>query len=273
MRGTGGRGSPAGQQSGVQHSLEQLGAKVLVSETFVSLQGEGKLTGVPSWFCRLSGCNLRCAWCDTPYASWSPEGEMRTLGSLVDEAWASGVRHAVLTGGEPMIFKQLPALCARLREAGLHITIETAGTVYPEPWQAIGGTRPLACDLMSLSPKLANSTPTGDPRDPSGAWAERHESRRFDPEALARLIDDHPDRQLKFVITSADDLAEIETLVEGVRTRLTGALAPSDVMLMPEGVRVPEPREIAWVVEACVERGWRFCPRVQIQLFGDTRGT
>ena len=69
-----------------------------ISETFVSIQGEGKLTGVPSWFCRVSGCNLRCSWCDTPYASWKPEGTRRTVDELLAEAKASGVHHAVLTG-------------------------------------------------------------------------------------------------------------------------------------------------------------------------------
>src|SRR5215468_5509616 len=91
---------------------------VPVAETFTSIQGEGKLTGTPSWFVRLSGCNLRCAWCDTPYASWRPEGSSRTLDDLVEEARANsgggGVRHAVITGGEPMIFPQLTELTRRL---------------------------------------------------------------------------------------------------------------------------------------------------------------
>ncbi|MFG0315120.1 MAG: 7-carboxy-7-deazaguanine synthase QueE, partial [Phycisphaerales bacterium] len=100
-----------------------------ISETFVSIQGEGKLTGTSSWFCRLAGCNLRCTWCDTPYASWNPEKTDRTIESLVEEAVGSGVKHAVLTGGEPMIFKGLVPLSNELAKRGLHITIETAGTV------------------------------------------------------------------------------------------------------------------------------------------------
>jgi 7-carboxy-7-deazaguanine synthase len=253
-----------------------------ISETFTSIQGEGKLTGVPSFFIRVSGCNLRCAWCDTPYASWDPRGSSMSVEDLVVASRGSGVSHVVLTGGEPMIFPQVEALCAGLREAGLHITIETAGTV----------SRPVACDLMSLSPKLANSTPpAGDPRDPSGAWRSRHEQRRIDIEALQALIDAHAERQLKFVVAEPADLDEIDVLLG----RLS-AVAPADVMLMPEGVEpaatgalrvvaptpsqsesVPAtlgtPARRGWVVGACISRGWRYCHRVHIDLFGNARGT
>ena len=77
----------------------ELAGTLLVSETFFSVQGEGLLTGVPSWFVRLSGCNLRCAWCDTPYASWNPEGPSRGIDAIAEEVRRSGARHAVVTGG------------------------------------------------------------------------------------------------------------------------------------------------------------------------------
>ncbi|MBA4039452.1 MAG: radical SAM protein [Planctomyces sp.] len=233
-----------------------------VSEVFTSVQGEGKLTGVPSHFIRLSGCNLRCRWCDTPYASWQPQGERRPVAGLAAQAEESlrrGVRHAVVTGGEPMIFAAVTDLCARLRASGMHVTIETAGTVR----------RPVACDLMSISPKLANSTPEpGDPRDPGGLWRDRHEARRLDLDALRGLLDDHPERQLKFVVASPADLPEIEGLVGALH-----GVAPGDVLLMPEGVTAAPPGAHEWMVRACVERGWRFCPRVHIAVFGNRRGT
>ena len=232
-----------------------------ISEAFLSLQGEGKLTGVPSWFIRLSGCNLRCSWCDTPYASWKPEGEKQSIGDIVRAAVNSGARCAVVTGGEPMIFQKLPDLCAQLRDAGMHITIETAGTVF----------MPAPCDLMSISPKLSNSTPRNDPRDPTGAWAKRHEARRLNPEALLQLIDASPDRQLKFVVTSEADLAEIDELLAAIEK--TVRLDPADIMLMPEGATTPDPDSVRWVVDLCLARGWRFCHRLHAQLFGDTRGT
>lgn len=232
---------------------------VPVSETFVSVQGEGKLTGVPSWFLRLAGCNLRCRWCDTPYASWNPESTRRTVGDLVREAAATGLRHAVLTGGEPMIFPQLVPLTRALHAAGMHLTIETAGTV------TLPGVQ---CHLFSVSPKLANSTPTGDPRDPTGAWAARHERRRLNPNAINELLAAAPDRQIKFVVTGPDDLAEIDALLADLR-----GWRPEDVILMPEGVAVPDPAGVAWIIETCRQRGWRYGDRLHIRLFGDTKGT
>src|SRR5438477_9786475 len=139
-----------------------------IAEIFYSLQGEGSLVGVPSVFVRTSGCNLRCAWCDTPYTSWQPEGEERTLGSIAAEVKQYPARHVVVTGGEPMIAPGIVALTRML--AGRHITIETAGTVFA----------PVRCDLMSISPKLANSTPEGQ-------WAAQHDRLRIQCDVLKRL--------------------------------------------------------------------------------------
>ncbi|MBI4908810.1 MAG: 7-carboxy-7-deazaguanine synthase QueE, partial [Acidobacteria bacterium] len=120
-----------------------------ISEIFYSIQGEGVLAGVPSVFVRTSGCNLRCVWCDTPYTSWSPEGVDMTIAAIVERVAADSKGHVVVTGGEPMIQPQIGELTRALRGLGQHITIETAGTVAPE----------VECDLMSISPKLSNSTP------------------------------------------------------------------------------------------------------------------
>src|ERR1700722_487273 len=125
--------------------------RLKISEVFHSIQGEGALVGVPSVFIRTSGCNLRCSWCDTPYTSWQPEGNELALEQILDEVKAHPARHVVVTGGEPMILPDIVPLTERLRALGLHITVETAGTVF----------RPVACDLMSISPKLSNSSPEG----------------------------------------------------------------------------------------------------------------
>src|SRR4051812_11724532 len=113
---------------------------MLISEIFFSLQGEGELTGVPSVFVRASGCNLRCNWCDTPYASWSPEGTQMTVPEIVGAVRVHPARHVVLTGGEPMIAKGVRELAAELKRLGYHITIETAATIAPDG---------IACDLAS----------------------------------------------------------------------------------------------------------------------------
>ena len=112
-----------------------------VSEIFYSIQGEGILAGVPSVFVRLSGCNLRCVWCDTPYASWEPQGEEMAVEQIIERIrqWPAG--HVVVTGGEPMIMPEIAALCDALHQQNMHITIETGGTVYA----------PVAVDLASTT--------------------------------------------------------------------------------------------------------------------------
>ena len=249
-----------------------------ISEMFVSVQGEGKLTGVPSWFIRLSGCNLRCRWCDTPYASWRPEGPTVTVDDIL--AWPvirehPAIRHVVITGGEPMIFPALAQLVAALKQKNLHITIETAGTVFA----------PIDADLFSISPKLANSTPTpldiarlsvaGEEvagPDRSASWTTRHESRRLNFDALSKLLgwtgpNTGRDRQLKFVVADQTDLREIDTIL----AQLSG-WTPQDILLMPEGTPPTRARMQAIVAE-CLARGWRYCHRVHQDIFGNVRGT
>ena len=95
-----------------------------IAELFYSLQGEGALLGVPSFFIRTSGCNLRCAWCDTPYTSWQPEGAELSLDQILDEVRAHPMRHVVVTGGEPMIAPgiiklTLPMMLVKPRQFGI----------------------------------------------------------------------------------------------------------------------------------------------------------
>lgn len=161
-----------------------------------------------------------------------------------------------------MIFPAMETLASRLRERGIHITIETAGTVF----------RSIACDLMSISPKLANSTPVDDPRDPSGVWEKRHEQRRINLESLGELVRGPWAYQMKFVIASAGDVAEIDGLLDELAKRV-GEIPAERVLMMPEGVSVPTPGSTRWLADLCVQRGWRYCQRLHIELFGDTRGT
>ncbi len=240
---------------------------MLIAETFYSIQGEGELTGVPSFFIRASGCNLRCAWCDTPYASWNPEGVRRSPAELVSEAKLHPGRHAVLTGGEPMIAPELPELAAALRAEGFHITIETAGTVPPPAG--------LACDLASISPKLKNSAPP--PERVGEAWAARHEATRWRPEVIRAWLGGYG-YQLKFVVSAPADLDEIAAVLAelengdpaGGATRIP----PHKVLCMPEATTLEKMRErSAWLGEACKERGWRYAHRLHVELYGNKRGT
>jgi 7-carboxy-7-deazaguanine synthase len=220
-----------------------------IAELFYSLQGEGSLVGVPSVFVRTSGCNLRCSWCDTPYTSWQPEGTELSLDQILDEVRAHPARHVVVTGGEPMIAPEILPLTERLRDAGLHITIETAGTVF----------KPVACDLMSISPKLANSTP-------EGPFRAQHERLRIQTDVLAELMARY-EHQLKFVIARAEDLDEVRTIVASLRADA------ARVILMPEGVEPAVLRERSvWLAEICKEEGYRFSPRLHVDLWGSKRG-
>ena len=244
-----------------------------IAEIFRSIQGEGRLTGTESVFVRASGCHLRCRYCDTPYASWTPEGEDLSVAEILGridqlrrnaavsaapcghDARTPEVRHIVLTGGEPMLFAELIPLSASLRSAGWHITIETSGTLY----------LPVACDLMSISPKLMNSTPLPE-RDPQWTW--RHTLNRHAPEVICRLTAEY-DYQLKFVVGCPDDCQEVEAYL-----REFPKIERGRVMLMPEGVdRDALAEKAAWLAPYCAQHGFHFCPRRQIEWFGAARGT
>jgi 7-carboxy-7-deazaguanine synthase len=155
-----------------------------------------------------------------------------------------------------MIAPDLAELAHDLKKQDKHITIETAGTIPPNG---------IPCDLASISPKLSNSTPPTS-RDP--AWAKRHEATRLQPEVISKWILKYP-FQLKFVVSSENDLAEIKSLLSHLPP------VPSDkILLMPEGIdsktlasRSPS------LVEICKREGFRFCPRLHIELFGHKRGT
>lgn len=227
-----------------------------IAETFYSIQGEGKLTGVPSAFIRISGCNLRCTWCDTPYASWNPEGTDRSVDDLVAEVVASGARHVVLTGGEPLITPDIVPLAEKLHALRLHLTLETAGTLH----------RDLPIDLWSVSPKLSNSTPF---LREQGRFARAHEAHRLNLPVLRTIIDTAKDLQFKFVVASETDLAEIDALLAQLPP-----LPPADILLMPEGTDPLTLRSRqGWLVDLCRQRGFRYCPRLHIDLFGNTPGT
>lgn len=174
-----------------------------------------------------------------------------TVAEILSRVAETNTRHTVVTGGEPMLFKETVALCEGLRGLGQHITIETAGTVFQE----------LPCDLMSISPKLANSTPHHD-KD----WGPRHEALRWQPEVIRQLMESS-DYQLKFVVAHPTDLDEIHSCVKALNADA------AKVLLMPEG---RDNDTLAarshWIAEAVKEFGYRYSPRLHVLIWGDKRG-
>lgn len=226
-----------------------------ICEIYKSVQGEGLLTGTPSTFVRASGCNLRCWFCDTPHASWNPEGEDLSVAEILGRIELLDVGHVVLTGGEPMLFAEMTPLCEGIRASGRHITIETAGTLH----------LPVACDLMSISPKLAGSAPDAHkfPR-----WHRRHEETRERLDVVRRLIDQGP-YQIKFVIDQRLDCDEVLEYLDRL-----GPVDRERVFLMPQGTQQDHLRQITTWLEPWADRhGLQICHRRHIEWFGFARGT
>jgi 7-carboxy-7-deazaguanine synthase len=228
---------------------------VRISEIFYSIQGEGRLVGTPSLFIRTSGCNLRCVWCDTPYTSWRPEGASWALAKILVRVDRDPTKHIVITGGEPLMAREIQELTAELQRRKKHVTIETAGTIF----------KPVHCDLISLSPKLANSTPW---KKAGGKFATMHEKRRLNLVVLQNYLDAY-DYQLKFVVDKEADFAEIGEIIGSLKN-----VDPARVLIMPQGTtRKQLAEKSSWIVDECLRHGYGFTPRLHIELFGNRRGT
>lgn len=228
---------------------------IRISEIFQSVQGEGFLTGTPSIFIRTSGCNLRCWYCDTRYASWEPEGSTHSVAEILKQIEGFRIEHVVLTGGEPMIFEALPELCRELKVRGKHVTIETAGTI----------DRQAPCDLWSISPKLSNSNPLGYA---SEQWVRKHEAVRYAPQVVESLMA-KGDYQLKFVVGSILDAEEVLEYLSHLR-----GYDRHRVMLMPRAIHTEQlDVQLSWLADWCKSHDLRLCDRQHIRWFGNRRGT
>ncbi|MCU4175141.1 7-carboxy-7-deazaguanine synthase QueE [Carboxylicivirga sp. N1Y90] len=249
-----------------------------------TIQGEGKLAGVPSLFIRLSSCNLRCIWqmndgsfcrCDTTYASFHPDKTQEIeVDNIID--WLKhnlgAIRHVVITGGEPLLQKKpLASLCKKIKEElNLHITLESNGTLFDE-------TVAQWVDLFSISPKLSNSVPSAEKLahynlKESGPF-KFHGERRLNLNALQAYIDlcnrSDKELQLKFVIGKTDDYKEVKT---DFLNKLND-YKNNDILLMPLGATQEEIAKSApLVLEMAIANGWRYSPRVHIDLFGSKQG-
>jgi 7-carboxy-7-deazaguanine synthase len=185
-------------------------------------------------------------------------------GDIIDDiADHEQAGHVVLTGGEPLMHDASVELLDRLGELGYHTTVETNGTIF----------RDAHIDLASISPKLQSSTPTAE-KDPKGEgeWAKRHEQRRINLDVLAKLADTY-NSQLKFVVTGPEDLPEIDDLIARVRDATDATVRDDDVLLMPEGItreQLDESRNT--VAQLAMEHGYRYTPRLHVNLWNDAPG-
>jgi organic radical activating enzyme len=224
-----------------------------VSEIFCSIQGEGLNAGKKAVFLRMALCNLACEWCDTKYTwdwknyEYEKEVNEMSIEQVRIDLLKHGVKHLVLTGGEPMLQqRELLPLLESLKGMGFFIEVETNGTMIPaeEMIEVI--------DQWNVSPKLENS---GNP----SSLRERPESYRF----FKQL----PNALFKYVICTPEDLEEVETLAE--RYSIPGG----KIMLMPQARTREELAERGkWLRDVSRERSYLFSTRLQIELWGDRRG-
>lgn len=119
---------------------------LLVTEIFHSLQGETSLSGLPFAFIRLTGCNLRCHYCDSAYAFKG--GKRMTVPEVLNAVRPYGVRHVLVTGGEPLLQRQTPALVEGLNQEGYLVSIETHGELSLEP---VAGKARIVMDIKTPS--------------------------------------------------------------------------------------------------------------------------
>jgi 7-carboxy-7-deazaguanine synthase len=210
---------------------------MIINEIFLSVQGEGLYTGVPSVFVRVAGCNLNCPWCDSAYAKSDESGTEISNSSLLEKIRDYNVEHVVITGGEPTIYaEELKILCDKLNSFGKKITIETNSTIYVD------------CNphLLSLSPKLYQG---------------------WDEEILKKNLSKNCDIQIKIVVDS------IEEAVDALKRIEKFNIEKEKIFLMPNAItRDKHIRGAAWLVPFCCKNNVRFGGRLQTLLWNSERG-
>ena len=211
-------------------------SRLKVTETFVSIQGEADAVGWPTLFIRLTGCPLRCVYCDTQYSFYG--GEWQTVEQLLEVARGSGVRHVCVTGGEPLAQKSSLELLAALCDAGFDVSLETSGAI----------------DVAPVDPRVSRVVDLKTP----GSGEERR-NRLDNLDALTARD------QVKFVLNSRADYEWARDLL-----RSRGGPLPCAALFSPVWGAV-EPRDLAeWILED------RLDVRLQLQLhkilWGETPG-
>jgi len=210
--------------------------RLRVTEIFLSLQGESTRQGLPCAMVRLTGCNLRCTWCDTEYSFTG--GENRSLSDIVQDVEAFGVRRVEITGGEPLLQKSAGDLASRFLALGYEVLCETSGE--------------RDIDIM----------PAGVRRIMDVKCPGSGESERNDWSNMARLRDGD---EVKFVVA---DRADFDWATEVIRTHVLTTRVPVHVSPVWKAV---EPADVAeWILAS------RLDLRLSLQqhklLWGETPG-
>lgn len=251
-----------------------------------TIQCEGKMAGISTLFVRTAGCNLRCMWylpngevntCDTMQASFDTKLKTKVpvekvCNTIVNNIGKMG--HLVISGGEPLLQAEALAEMVKMLKKtipGLHVSIETNGTLYNEE---------LACqlDFFSISPKLHNAVPSPEKLAKTGRTipltSNNIDAARVNIEAIQLMINQantspNKDFQLKFVVQEACETEEIE---ETFLSKLTG-WKPSDIVLMPLGSTSDYLHQTRMTtIEAAISKGWRYSPRLQVNYFNGIAG-
>lgn len=232
-----------------------------VVELFSTMQGEGKYLGVPSYFIRTTGCNLRCAWqnidssvtiCDTPYTSFNPEkGADIVVKGVINHLKKSNINHVVITGGEPTLNNDLSDIVNQFCDNGYHVTVETNGVIYHKGM-------PRA--FMSLSPKLKSSYSQESDKE-----RELHLKNNNFMESCREWMRSN-DYQFKFVGNDKNDVNE----VRDIQSQLS--IPNNKIYLMPQGISQEQFKNREWLIDVCIKNGWNYTPRLHIDVWGNVRG-
>lgn len=214
--------------------------RIMISEYFHSLQGEGRFVGTPSFFIRTTGCNLRCIWCDTRY-SWKSSGVVFSEEELLRliQSELRERENLVLTGGEPLIWWENLRNILEVLD-GKVVEIETNGTIYPDGIESIGA-------YLNVSFKLASS------------GMERR--LRVCGDVLKRL-NNYDRTMFKVVISDMEDLMELVGIVNEY------GLDWGKVIVMPNYCRCGCLERFKWLWDWCIENGIRFSGRLHVDVGG-----
>lgn len=227
-----------------------------ISEIYPCLQGEGSLVGTPSILIRTTGCNLRCRWCDTPYTSLRPEKgnfSVSDIQTFIDNN--PQIHDIIITGGEPCISPDIENIIRISKNNKKRVTLETNGT------RVLQHDLMEMIDLVSLSPKLSNSTPLHD------NMAIKHDKERIHTPAIKEWIKSAYSYQLKFVIDQSQDMDEVAEILKAADADR------NHVYLMPQGtteIQLQQKRQ--WLADICIREGFHYCERLHIVIYGDKRG-